>query len=36
MKTHANIDKAKAMIGYQPKVNFQNGIKRFVEWFLKN
>ncbi len=36
MKTHANIDKAKAMINYQPIVNFQNGIKSFVEWFLKN
>lgn len=35
-KTNANIDKAKALIGYHPTTHFQNGIKKFVEWFLKN
>jgi UDP-glucuronate 4-epimerase len=35
-KTNANIDKAKALIGYYPTTHFQNGIKKFVEWFLKN
>lgn len=34
-KTNADINKAKSLIGYQPKTNFQNGIKKFVEWFLK-
>ena len=34
-KTHADISKAKKIIGYAPKTNFQNGIKKFVEWFLK-
>ena len=34
-KTNANIDKAKNLVGYAPKTNFQNGIKKFVEWFLK-
>ena len=34
-KTNANIDKAKNLVGYVPKTNFQNGIKKFVEWFLK-
>lgn len=34
-KTNADITKAKKMIGYNPKTNFQNGIKTFVEWFLK-
>lgn len=35
-KTNADISKAKKIIGYQPTTNFQNGIKNFVEWFLKN
>ena len=33
-KTNADITKAKNLIGYNPKTNFQNGIKKFVEWFL--
>lgn len=35
-KTSANIQKAKTLIGYQPRTHFQNGIKKFVEWFLRN
>ncbi|MBF8457877.1 GDP-mannose 4,6-dehydratase [Kaistella sp. G5-32] len=35
-KTSANITKARALIGYHPTTHFQNGIKKFVEWFLKN
>ena len=35
-KTNADITKAKSIIGYQPTTNFQNGIKKFVEWFLRN
>ncbi len=35
LKTNADINKAKKILGYQPKTNFQNGIKIFVEWFLK-
>jgi UDP-glucuronate 4-epimerase len=31
--THADITKAKRMLGYQPKVNMEEGIKRFVEWY---
>lgn len=34
-KTNADITKAKKMVGYIPKTNFQNGIKKFVEWFLR-
>ena len=34
-KTNADISKAKHLIGYQPGTNFQNGIKKFVEWFLR-
>lgn len=34
-KTNADITKAKSLIGYHPTTNFQNGIKKFVEWFLR-
>ena len=35
-KTNANIQKAKILLGYQPSTSFQNGIKKFVEWYLRN
>jgi UDP-glucuronate 4-epimerase len=34
--TYADITKAKRMLGYQPKVNIKEGIKRFVEWYKEN
>lgn len=34
-KTNADISKAKNLIGYKPVTDFQNGIKKFVEWFLR-
>ncbi|MEJ8597625.1 GDP-mannose 4,6-dehydratase [Riemerella anatipestifer] len=34
-KTNADIKKAQQKIGYAPTTNFQNGIKKFVEWFLR-
>ncbi|MBO9692398.1 GDP-mannose 4,6-dehydratase [Chryseobacterium sp.] len=34
-KTNADITKAKELIGYKPVTDFQNGIKKFVEWFLR-
>lgn len=35
-KTNADITKAQKLINYQPKIKYQNGIKIFVEWFLRN
>lgn len=35
-KTNADIAKAATLLAYNPTVNFQNGIKIFVEWFLRN
>ncbi len=32
-RTYADISKAKKMIAYEPKVPFQEGIKKFVEWY---
>lgn len=31
--TYANITKAARMLGYQPRVNMEEGIRRFVEWY---
>lgn len=35
LKTNADITKAMTLTGYKPDTNFQNGIKKFVEWFLR-
>ena len=32
-RTYANISKAKKLIGYSPKTSFEEGIKKFVEWY---
>lgn len=31
--TYANIDKARAGLGYQPQIKVEQGIPRFIEWF---
>ena len=33
--THANLNKAKKLLGYNPKINFETGMARFLEWFKK-
>ncbi len=35
-KTFADITKAKKLLGYEPKVSFEEGIKRFISWYLEN
>jgi len=32
IKTHADITKAKNLLGYDPKVSFEQGIERFLDW----
>jgi len=32
-QTYADIRRAEKLVGYKPKVKFEQGIKRFVEWF---
>ena len=34
-KTHCDITKSKRQLGYNPKTNFRNGIKKFVTWYRK-
>jgi nucleoside-diphosphate-sugar epimerase len=29
----ANIDKAKELIGYEPKINFEDGLKETIKWY---
>lgn len=31
--THANLNKARRLLGYEPKVPFEEGLSRFVSWF---
>jgi UDP-glucuronate 4-epimerase len=33
--TYADISKARARLGYQPRVPFEEGLRRFADWFLK-
>lgn len=35
-KTFADISKAKQILGYDPKTNFEDGIKKFVSWKLSD
>lgn len=32
-RTYANISKARAEIGYNPKYNIEKGIKKFIDWY---
>lgn len=32
-RTYADISKAKKLIGYEPKTTFEEGIKKFIEWY---
>ena len=34
--TYADITKAQKLIGYNPKTPFENGIKKFIEWYRNN
>ena len=35
-ETHADISKAKNMLGYNPKIAIEEGVKRFSKWFTEN
>lgn len=35
-RTYADISKAKELLGYQPKVSFEDGIELFIDWYMKN
>ncbi len=36
LRTNADIDKAKNLIGYNPTVDIREGVKYFAQWFLSN
>ena len=31
--THADVEKARRLLGYEPKVGIEEGIRRFIEWY---
>jgi UDP-glucuronate 4-epimerase len=33
MRTHADLSKARRLLGYDPTTDFRAGVKKFVEWF---
>ena len=35
-QTYADISKARKLLGYEPKVKIEDGIKLLCEWYLKN
>lgn len=35
-RTYADISKARKLLGYEPKVSFEEGIKSFIDWYMKN
>ena len=35
-ETWANIDKAKEMLGWTPKISLEDGLKKSVDWYLEN
>ena len=35
-RTYADISKAKELIGYEPKISFEKGIEKFIEWYKDN
>jgi UDP-N-acetylglucosamine 4-epimerase len=34
--SHASIEKAKKMLGYNPSHNLKDGLKEAVDWYLKS
>lgn len=35
-KTHSDISKAAKLLGWQPKISFEQGLEKAVEWFRAN
>lgn len=33
LRTYADISKARYLLGYEPNINFQEGIKKFIKWY---
>lgn len=36
LRTHANIKKARSLLGYNPKIKDREGIENFVKWYQEN
>ncbi|GAH12962.1 unnamed protein product [marine sediment metagenome] len=33
-RTYADVSKAEKLLGYSPKVSIEEGIEKFVKWYL--
>ena len=36
LHAHADISRAQQLLGYEPKVSFEDGLKKTVQWFQEN
>ena len=36
LATHANIDKARELLGYQPSTSPRQGLERMVSWYMES
>lgn len=36
LATHANIEKARNVLGYNPKISFEEGLKKMITWYLED
>jgi len=36
IRRRASIEKARKILGYEPKIDIKNGLRKTYEWFKKN
>jgi len=34
-KTCADVGKSRKKLGYNPKISFEDGMEKFIDWYLK-
>ena len=35
-RTYADVTKARKLIGYEPKVSFEEGIEKYINWLINS
>ena len=36
LSTHANVEKSRRLLGYQPTISLREGVGRFCDWYIRN